>query len=67
MIAIYVIFHRTFENTNVFTTDEGKIEEIIQRLSKKYENTVGDWGCRKIVEEEEFNAEMNDVPMFSEA
>ena len=65
MIAIYVIFHRTFENTNVFTTDEGKIEEIIQRLSKKYENTVGKWRWRKIVEEEEFDAEMNDVPLFS--
>jgi len=65
MITIYVIFHLTFENTNVFTTDEGKIEEIIQRLSKKYENTVGDWGWRKIVEEEEFDAEMNNIPLFS--
>jgi hypothetical protein len=65
MITIYVIFHLTFDDTNVFTTDEGKIEEIIQRLSKKYENTVGEWRWRKIVEEEEFDAEMNDVPLFS--
>ena len=65
MIAIYVIFHLTFENTNVFTTDENKIPEIIQRLTEKYEYTVGEWRWRKIVEEEEFDAEMNDIPMFS--
>jgi hypothetical protein len=65
MISIYVIFHLTFENSNVFTTDESKITEIIQRLTKKYEDTDGQWRWRKIVEEEEFDAEMNDVPLFS--
>ena len=65
MISIYVIFHLTFENSNVFTTDESKITEIIQRLTKKYKDTDGQWRWRKIVEEEEFDAEMNDIPLFS--
>ena len=65
MISIYVIFHLTFENSNVFTTDESKITEIIQRLTEKYEDTDGQWRWRKIVEEEEFDAEMNDIPLFS--
>ena len=65
MISIYVIFHLQFDNSNVFTTDESKITEIIQRLTKKYEDTDGQWRWRQIVEEEEFDAEMNNIPLFS--
>ena len=30
MLTIYVIYHETYENTNVFTTDKNKIDEIIK-------------------------------------
>lgn len=59
MITIYVIYHTTYENTNVFTLDESKITEIIQKQCEKYEGTVGMWHWRKIVEEEEFDADMS--------
>ena len=66
MTTIYVIFHVTFENANVFTLNEREITKIIQRQTEKYEDTVGEWRWRKIVEGEEFEAEMNNIPLFSE-
>ena len=64
MTTIYVIFHLTFEDANVFTLDESKITEIIHKQTEKYPETTGEWRWRKIVEEEEFEAEMNTIPLF---
>jgi hypothetical protein len=58
-ITIYVIYHNTYENANVFTTDETKIEEIIQKLMRKYEGTAGEWKCRKLIENRNFEADMD--------
>ena len=59
MITIYIIFHKTFENTNIFTTDEYKITEIIEKLIEKNKGTHGEWSYRKIVENTEFTAVMD--------
>lgn len=56
MLTIYVIYHRTYENTNVFTTDESKIYEMIRKLEEKYEETDGEWSYMKLVENVEFEA-----------
>jgi hypothetical protein len=58
-ITIYVIYHKTYENANVFTTDETKIEGIIQKLMRKYEGTAGEWKCRKLIENRNFEADMD--------
>jgi hypothetical protein len=60
-ISIFVIFHDTFDGTNIFTTDETKIPQIIKKMEKKYEDTNGQWHYRKITEGEEFEAEMNNM------
>jgi len=52
MLKIYVIYHETFENTNVFTTDKNKIDEIISQLEIKYKDTEGKWKYREIIENE---------------
>ena len=59
MLTIYVIYHKSFENTNVFTTDESKIPEIIRMLTEKYDETEGEWRYRKLVENKEFEADMD--------
>jgi len=59
MLTIYVIYHETYENTNIFTTDKNKIDEIIKKLIKKYDDTEGEWNYREITEETEFDADMN--------
>jgi hypothetical protein len=58
-MVIYVIYHKTFENTNVFTTDKNKIDEIVKTLVSKYEDTKGEWRCRKIIEHRMFEADMD--------
>jgi len=65
MTTIYVIFHLTMNNANVFTLDENNITEIIRKQTEKYEGTTGEWRWRKIGEGEEFEANMNIVPSFS--
>jgi len=59
MIRIYVIYHLTFENTNIFTTEFNKIFTLIERLENKYPETKAEWSYREITEEEEFEADMN--------
>jgi len=61
MITIYVIYHILFEDTNIFTTDKTKIQEIIQQQINKYpfSNEPGyEWRWREIVEETEFQGEL---------
>jgi len=59
MIRIYVIYHSTFENTNIFTTEINKIFTLIDIQENKYPETKGEWSYREITEEEEFDADMN--------
>ena len=59
MIRIYVIYHSTFENTNIFTTEINKIFTLIEIQENKYPETKGEWSYREIAEEEEFDADMN--------
>ena len=61
MIKIYLIYHAILEDTNIFTTDETKIQEIIQQQIRKYsfsnEKDCG-WNWIKIVEETEFKGDL---------
>lgn len=66
MTTIYVIYHLTFDNANVFTLDEGRITDIIRAQSEKYHGTTGEWRWRRIVEGEEFEADMNNVNILFE-
>lgn len=58
MITIYIIYHLTFENTNVFTTDKNKIKDLIKLQEEKYKDTTGEWKYREIIEEVEFEADV---------
>ena len=55
-IPLYVIYHKTFENTNVITTDKNNINRIVQQLVLDNESTEGEWLCRKLIEHRMFEA-----------
>lgn len=57
-ITIYVITHKTFEDTNVFTTDKNEIPDIIARMEAEYEDTEGEWSYTKLVEGRKFEAQI---------
>ena len=61
-ITIYVIYHDTFENTNVFTTNYNKIPYIVKKLAEDNQTDIKEWQYREIPEEEFFVAVMNDEP-----
>ena len=59
-MKFYVIYHKTFTNTNVITTDENQINIIINHLINKYQSTnENEWFVREILEGEEFEADMD--------
>lgn len=58
-MTIYVIYHKTYENTNVFTTDKHQIDDIVKQLVLDNEGTEGQWYCRKLIEHRTFEADMN--------
>jgi hypothetical protein len=58
-IPIYVIYHTTFESTNVMTTDKNNIDKIVQTLVSDNEGTEGEWRCRKLIEHRLFDADVN--------
>lgn len=55
-LHIFVIFHETFENTNIFTTDKDRISLLIAKLEEKYADTKGEWKFKEFKEETEFEA-----------
>lgn len=57
-IIIYVIYHSTFENSNIFTTNKNKINDIIKKQEEKYKDTIGEWKYIEIIEETEFEADI---------
>jgi hypothetical protein len=57
-MTIYVIKHKTFENTNVFTTDKMKIPSIIARMESQCEGTEGKWSYTTLVEGVCFEADI---------
>lgn len=59
MITIYVIYHTSFENTNIFTTDFNKINTLIEYMAKKTYTDIHEWKYKKIIEEESFQADMS--------
>lgn len=59
MITIFVIYHKTFENTNIFTADENEVASIIKKFETDWPDTVGEWFYRKINQGEMFHADMN--------
>jgi hypothetical protein len=58
-IPIYVIYHKTYENTNVMTTDKNNIDKIVQTLVSDNKGTEGEWRCRKLIEHRLFDADVN--------
>lgn len=66
-IIIYVIFHHTLEDVNLFTTDKNKIHQLIQKktdeLNEQFKSIgdkvkVEDWRWRELTEEVCFGADM---------
>jgi len=58
MITIYIIYHVTFENTNMFTTNPERIENLKSYLAKKTYTPIEEWKVKQIKEEEEFQADL---------
>lgn len=58
-MTIYVIHHKTYENTNVFTTDKDQVDDIVKQLVLEHEGTEGQWYCRKLIEHRKFEADMD--------
>jgi hypothetical protein len=57
MITIFIIYHSELEDTNIFTTDQTKISEIIKQMETKYPDTNGQWKYKTIIEGKEFQAD----------
>jgi hypothetical protein len=59
--SIYMIFHETYDGTNVITLDKERIPIIVERLTLKYNDppSDGEWRYREIMEEEEFEADLD--------
>jgi hypothetical protein len=58
--SIYMIFHETYDGTNVVTLDWARIPIIVNLLTQKYNDppSGGQWRYREIIEEEEFDADL---------
>jgi len=58
--SIYMIFHETYDGTNVVTLDWARIPIIVNLLTQKYNDppSEGQWRYREIIEEEEFDADL---------
>ena len=60
MITIYVIYHNTLEDTNLFTTDRSKIDQLIQIMAEHTNTEVCEWKYKTIKEGHNFYASFND-------
>jgi hypothetical protein len=64
-ITIFVIYHNTFEDQNIFTTNRDKIQDIIKQKTEEIRNSgitdikISDWNYREIIEEQSFGANMS--------
>jgi hypothetical protein len=60
MIKIYIVCHKTFENTNVFFTNKSRALVYIEDVAlKRYpEETRDCWYIIEILEGEEFNGDL---------
>lgn len=59
-LEIYVIYHKTFEDTNMFTKNYYQIQSFINKLAKKTKTEPREWSYRVIREQEMFEANMSD-------
>ncbi len=59
-ITIYIVYHKTFENTNVFFTTKEKALQYIEKVAlvKYPEEEITDWNIRELEEGCEFDAQM---------
>ncbi len=58
-IEIYVIYHKSFEDTNIFTTKYNQITYFINKLAEKTNTKKSEWQFRVIREQEMFEADMS--------
>ena len=56
---IWVIFHDTFEDTNIFTTNFNETSDIIKKLSRETGTWSSEWNIRILQEGIKFN-----IPLF---
>lgn len=56
MATIYIIFHDTYENTNVFTLDFSKVKTMMRAMEDNYPGTEGEWNYKAIEENKQFEA-----------
>ena len=57
-VKIYVVVHRTFEETNIFFTDYSDAEKRIHQLVQDTETDVSEWKIITIIEGEPFEADI---------
>ncbi len=58
MVKIYVVYHNTFEDTNVFFTDYNKAQEMLNDLANNTDTKRTEWKIRVLREGELFEADM---------
>ena len=56
---IWVIFHDTFEDTNIFTTNFNETSDSIKKLSRETGTWSSEWNIRILQEGIKFN-----IPLF---
>lgn len=46
-MIIYVIYHNIYEDTNIFTTNKKKIDEIIKKMCLETDTKEDEWNIKR--------------------
>jgi hypothetical protein len=60
MLTIYVIYHNTFEDTNIFFLNLQEAKDGIARLANETETDLSEWNIRKLQEGTKFGGDLTE-------
>lgn len=57
-MKIWIIYHNTLENTNIFVTNPDDIDNVIENLCNDTKTDISEWKIRVLEEGVKFCADM---------
>jgi len=60
MLTIYVVYHKTFDDTNVFFSSLQEARDGITQLAQETETDVSEWNIRRLREEVKFGGDLTE-------
>ena len=58
MLSIYVVYHNTFEDTNVFFLSIEEAKNYISQMAQETETEVTEWSIRRLQEGVKFGGDL---------